>query len=179
MKKRGEKPNIDLEKLLLTVKNPFEGVLVVKVKEFTSMGSFDNPELHEGILIHSKYLIEDEPCSKVYTQSQLRHLVAALSPAATKLFVFMMYELEKNKPYVWINYSRYVREFKEGNELIADKNNKKKISINTYKKALNELDAKLIIKPVTGYKDTYWINPQVFWSGNRITSFPNRVVKRK
>ena len=137
----------------------------------------------DGVLVRSTYLVEDEDISKFYTQPQLRSMVGSLSSSATKLFVYIGYELKSNCPLIWINYKMYMREFSEGSWLMDKKIYKKRISINTYKKALQELQDKNMLKPFNKddekYKDVYWINPQFFWNGKRHKVFPDNSIIRR
>ena len=145
------KPKIDLSKVI----NPYLSKLVIKARKRTDFEAKDK----EGKFV--TYLVEDEPTAKVYTQSKLRLIISNLTPAANKLFTFILYELEYNNPTIWINHERYM--------------NESDVSLNTYKKALIELKAVDIIDAIEYNKGWYWVNPQFFWSGDRIDSFKDNL----
>ena len=73
-----------------------------------------------------------------------------------------MYRIKRNQDYIKIDKTAYLKE-----------NNIN--SINTYKAAIKELQINLIICP-TIIKDHYFINPCIFFAGNRIKNYPENVV---
>ena len=91
MKYQITKPNLDISKTV----NPYLQTLVIKARQKTDFDAKDKDNNYV------KYLVEDETITKVYTQSKLRLDISNLSPAATKLFTFIMYELEYNNPVLW------------------------------------------------------------------------------
>ena len=163
-----KKPKFDYKELMKEVINPYRQTLVIKARECKSEDF--TPKYVAGVelpvLVHSTFIREDEPITKLYILPKWRDIISKLSPNSTKLFTFIAYELESNSEIIWINVARFQKEFEVK-------------SINTYKKSVIELQQKNIINPVAGYKNVYWINPQIFWRGDRPGTFPDNTTIRK
>ena len=138
--------------------NPLLHDFKIVVNKLTDKKTFQNSE---GILIHKEYYFEREIHTKIYHSPTHRKLLSQLSNNAIRLFYWISLELDRNKDYIKINKQRFLKE-----------NNIK--SVNTLKTALSELQANLIIcaSPV---KDIYFINPRLFYCGNRTKMYPNNV----
>lgn len=85
------------------------------------------------------------------------------TPKAKDLCWFIIYELNSQQDWLWINKERYMKE--------------SHVSLNTYKAAVLELDRYGILQP-TVYKDTYWVNPMFFFHGDRIKKYPSKIKER-
>ncbi len=46
----------------------------------------------------------------------------------------------------------------------------------TFRRSLDQLKTLSILVKSTGRKDTYWINPKLFFRGSRISAFPNNLM---
>ena len=138
--------------------NPLTQNLKIIVNKLEDKKTFEN---FNGILLHKQYYFERQRYTKIYIDPSNRKIIAMLSNNAIRLFYWLSFEIENNKDYIKINKCRYLKE-----------NNIK--SVNTYKKALTELQINLIIcaSPV---KDVYFINPAIFFNGNRIKQYPNNI----
>lgn len=151
-----KKPNIDPEKLKYNplIKEDFKIVVnkMIDDKSFKREGE---------LLVHSNYELEKEDITKVYTNPLYRKLISTLSSRAKSLFLWILYELDSGKDYLWINKHRYMEE----NGLS---------SINTYKESIADLTVPNIICP-TIYPDVYWINPRYFFSGNRMNKYKEHI----
>jgi hypothetical protein len=157
---RYKAPNIDEKDF---VNNPLAGsdfkILINRVTDRERLRLVDN--------VYVPYELElerDEYC-KVYTKSENRKIVAQLSPSAKSLFLWIVYELESGKDYLWLNKRRYMEE-----NSVA--------SINTYKKAIAEL-ARLTFVCASIVKDVYWVNPRLMFSGSRINKYPSHIEDYK
>lgn len=152
------KPKVDESKFIA---NPLAGadfkIIINKIidnKAFVNDGENWLPK---------EITLEKENITKLYTKAENRLIVAKLSPKALRLYIWLAYELECGKDYLWINKKRYMEE----NDIS---------SINTYKDAVTELSRYLLIYPTLEAKnDYYWINPRLFFCGNRIEKYPNNV----
>lgn len=156
-----KRPNIKPEEF---VANPLiNSEFKIEVLKFTDTKAFttDAEQLH----LPKEYELEREKAVKVYTKSEHRLFVSKLSPGAKSLFLWLIYEVEAGKDYLWINKQRYMEE-----NSIA--------SINTYKTAVDELSRYLFIYPSL-VKDVYWINPRLFFCGNRVAKYKNHIVQYK
>ncbi len=118
-------------------------------------------ELIDGIYVPVEIELERDEYCKIYTKSENRKIVAQLSPSAKSLFLWIVYELENGKDYLWLNKRRYMEENSVS-------------SINTYKKAIAEL-ARLTFVCASIVKDVYWINPKLMFSGSRINKYPKNI----
>ena len=138
-------------------KNPFTVNLKIVVSKLEDKKTFQN---NNGVLLHKEYYFEREQYIKIYNNPIHRKLIANLTGNTTKLLYWLSFELERNKDHIKINKKRCL--------------NENKFSLNTYKKALTELQTNLIIcaSPV---KDIYFINPSLIFSGNRIKHYPNNI----
>jgi hypothetical protein len=76
-----------------------------------------------------------------------------------------MFEIDAGEDYLWINRERCLTE--------------NDISLNTYKKAIDELIKNGLITYTT-VKDIYWINPNFFFHGDRVRKYKDnvKIVKR-
>lgn len=145
---------------LETYVNPFSVPLKILVNTIEDPHKF----VVEGdAVMNYKAKLEVEPKCSLYIAPQKRIIVNALTPSTKELFIWLMYTIEPNKDFIWINKDRYMLELDI-------------TSINTYKKALFELERYGIIA-LTSVKDTYWINPDFFFRGNRVTKYPKNVVE--
>lgn len=155
-KNKIKKPKIDPEKLK---NNPLvnEDFRIV-VNKMIDEKSFKR---EDDLLVHKDYEMEKESITKVYTLPLYRKLVSTLSPRAKSLFLWLLYEIESGKDYIWINKYRYMEE----NDIS---------SINTYKESIVDLIVPNIIC-ATIYPDVYWINPRYFFNGNRMNKYQDHV----
>lgn len=137
-------------------------ILVRKFKDGSWTTSQDN-----GKLIHELKAIEmeQEKYTKLFNHDKhKRKAIAALSGASSKLLLWIMAEIDSSQDWIWINVKRYMSE-----NYITD--------IRTYKSSVSELIRYIFITEVNSvkYKDTYWINPRLFFCGDRIKKYPNNL----
>lgn len=159
------KPEIDKIKLGT---NPFIVNQVIKARSF-------NREEHllvkqsEGINlpfgeVKTAMLVEEQKYTKVYHDVDFRDILLLLDEYPLKLVLFIMYQINVNEDYVWIN----SRLFQDKTKL-RDKRD--------YITALETLIRYGVLSP-TIYKDVYWINPLIFFAGNRLHKYPNHLSIR-
>jgi len=117
----------------------------------------------DGDLVESYYDMERDTKTSIYNKSANRLMTMGLSASAMRLFVWITYELDINKDYLWINHVRYMDE--SGTTLLA-----------TYKKAIDELCRYCYIYPMMNHKDVFWINPAIYFNGSRIKKYSDYVV---
>lgn len=122
-------------------------------------GSWDKDDT--GILTPHEVDLEQDEFVKLYTKPENRKIVGSLSDAARKLFMWIAYEVETGKDWVWVNKRRFMDE-------VGVK------SINTYKKAMSELVRYGFIQ-LSLVKDVFWINPKLLFAGSRINKYPDKV----
>jgi hypothetical protein len=155
---RYKKPEIDESALGV---NPFLSGLTIKVNKKITGDKFKQ----DGEF-WSKADVEFEaaPFCKIFSDSERRLKMVSLHPRAKDLLLWVIFEANANKDWLWINKVRYMEENRVS-------------SINTYKAAVNELmQAGFITRTVI--TDVFWINPHYFFAGNRITKFKEHVKLR-
>lgn len=142
--------------------NPFLGNLKIQVNKVTFERQYQKDKDGEWMPVE-KDLEVDNSC-RVYVGKDRRLKMINLSARAKDLLLWIIYEAESQSEWLWINKHRYMAESGVS-------------SINTYKSALVELikNGYLISSVV---KDTYWINPDYFFSGNRVNKFPKNIVRK-
>lgn len=152
-----KKPVIDEGKL---GKNPFLALLKIRVFKNKTGDKYHHDD-KENIWSNAEVEFEAENYCKVFCDAAKRLNMVELSPRAKDLLLWLIYEAENGKDYLWLNKVRYMEECRVG-------------SINTYRSALNELiGVAFIIR--TNHTDVFWINPSLFYNGNRIKKFPDNV----
>ena len=119
-------------------------------------------ELVGGDLVPSEVELERDSYSKVYIKPENRRIIAQLSPSSKSLFLWVVYEMEQGRDYLWVNKRRYMEE----NDIT---------SINTYKKAMAEL-VRLTFLCASIVKDVYWINPRLMFCGSRINKYRDHLI---
>lgn len=149
---------VDPSKML---RNPFSVGLKIEVSKITDTKRY-RPDA-EGIMYPVDYLIEKERMTKIYHFAGAKDMVYNLSPSAKCLYLFVLYNIEVGEDYIRLNTERYMQ-----------KNRVK--SINTYKKAVKELIRYCFLSQSADYKEVYWINPMLFFSGSRVNKYPESVV---
>lgn len=138
--------------------NPFTvNEFVVNVRKRTGSGYIRSGKDDKGkdIMIQSMYLSEAEEFAKIYINSAHRQIMAGLSSAARCLLVWLIYELESGKDWIWVNRNRFVKEHGYSDD-------------RTYRNAVEDLMRYGIIAMVGGgMNDVFWINPRFFFFGDR------------
>jgi len=155
MKKRQE---IDISKLL---NNPYRNTLAISATKVIDSNTFVYSK--EGEAIPVERLIEKQKSTKIYQCTGCKERVYNLSPSAKSLYLYILYNLKVNVDWIHLNRDWYMK-----------KNNVK--SINTYKEAVKELSRYEFIIPTAEYKDVMWINPVLFFSGDRMRKYPDKVI---
>lgn len=144
-------------------KNPFANVnrLVIEATEITDGKRLSD---HDGIYLPVTNKVEYRTHLHVFTRTKdYKATIDRLSSAGKGLYLYIQSRLEPSLDYITINKEYYMLSNNVG-------------SINTVRKAINNLiDNDIIIKMGT-YSDTFWINPVFLFCGSRINKFPNNVI---
>ena len=164
MKKKPEdfdrkKPEITREKL---GNNLFLSNLKIPVNKMVLPGRFTVDK--DGDILPAEQEFERDTYSRVYNDADRRLKMSKLSPRATDLLMWVIYEADIGLDYIWINRLRYMKE-------------KRVRAYNTYKEALNELCRNEFLA-ITTIQSVYWINPYFFFNGSRSNAFPNNVIRK-
>lgn len=150
------------------INNPFTSDLKIPVTLAAMPGqyTFDleavNMSGDLGTYVPSKgFLIDKIQSSRVYYSANAKDKVYGLTDKAQRLYLYILYNMPKSKPYVQINKHNYMF-----------RNNVK--SRITYTNAVKELITEGFICN-TQYRTVYWVNPLLFSSGNRLKIYPNNI----
>ena len=153
-----EKETID-ESVLGT--NPFSHLLKIDVtKRLDSKAVVKDKETGDEVPAES--LIEKQKSTKLYLSAESRDSAMNLSAGTQRMLLYIMYSLDTNKDWITIVPKDYQKKAKKG-------------TLNVYKKAIDELVRYSYLTP-TLYRYVYWINPALFFSGNRITKYKDNVI---
>lgn len=139
--------------------NPLLSGFKIVVNKMEDKKTFENTD---GILIHKQFHYERERATKLYINPRNRKWINDMSNNSKSLLFWIMLKLPSNKDYLKIDGKKYMKE----NEIN---------SVNTFKTAIKELQANLIIC-ASAVKDVYFINPRLIFSGNRIKHYPKRMI---
>lgn len=158
------RPEIDESKMGL---NPFVGGYEIKLEipvrklERKVTNKFDNPDVQE-------FYLEVAPYTKLYEVAGGKEKMAKLPLRSKEMLLYILHYLESGQEYIWINRSEYMK-----------MNGIK--SVNTFKTAVEELSLRSYVCPHVKIKDLLWINPGLFFRGNRVDKYPNnlKIVKSK
>lgn len=106
--------------------------------------------------------VDTERASKLYIRADFREYIGGLSNNAKILCLYIPYKLTPGVDYFYLDKEKYANEWGVK-------------SINTIKKAIDELAIKAIIHESV-CKNWYWINPSFFFCGNRIIKYPDKTI---
>jgi len=149
------------------VNNPFTYSLTIPATLMTS-DTFKllPPELQgeEGVFVKSTFYVEQTQSVRMYYCTGCKSMVYNLSDKAQRLYIYILYNLERKKDFVQINRDDYMT-----------KNNVK--SNTTYLAAVEELIRYGFIGN-TMYKTVYWTNPFLFSSSDRLAKYPDKIEQK-
>lgn len=142
--------------------NPFIANLQIPINKLQLDSFREITEDGESIKLYDTVTLEKTKFTKMYCSSERRILLMNCSLRSKELILWIMFEIKSSEDYIWINKERYMRESNIS-------------SINTYKDALLELIRYGIIA-LSGVQNVYWINPDMFFKGDRISKYPNNII---
>ena len=150
--------------------NPFTTDLTIPVRVFKTIKKIvDVQDIQEGIIttvpdqLVSKVLVEDAEYTRVYVRQGYRLHVMALPKEAKSVYLWLMYEIDTNLDYVFLNRRRYKEECGGTWTDLAN--------------GILQLTQSGIINN-TPIKDVYWINPRFFFQGNRLKKYQDKLQER-
>jgi hypothetical protein len=151
-----KKPQFTIEEL---GHNPNIPPLQIPVYEKISRVDFIKGD--GGKLEQKAIVLESVPKVSLYITSQHRKLTSQLPTASKELFLWILYELDSNQDFIWVNKDRFMKECT--------------VSYNTYKKAIDGLIRFIYLTP-TVIHDVFWINPFYYFRGSRVNKYPDNLV---
>lgn len=157
------RPTIDENKLGI---NPFIVNEFIKARNFSKniplISQDDGINIPVGNYKQSN-LVEDQDFTKVFHDKDYRAIIMNLSEKALKLYNFIIFTIRTGEDYIWINNTIFQ------NECSYRKKD--------YILAVEELKRYGIITS-TSYSETYFINPFIFFCGDRLKKYPNNIKIR-
>lgn len=117
-----------------------------------------------GVMLPETHFIDRTPNTKLFHAQGIKDSVYGLDNPSKSLLLFILLNLQSGKDYIRINRQHFMN--KHGIK-----------SENTYRAALKDLCLKEFIYPTIPYpKEVFWINPSLFFCGNRTTKYPDNLV---
>jgi hypothetical protein len=159
-----KRPDIDPKRMGL---NPFMTNVFIKARAFdtnkhTLVRTEDDVIIKTGTL-SDKITVEEQSFTKVFHDTDYRNIILQLPEEGLRLYNYIIYQLDSNEDYLWLNESNY--------KIAAN------TSIRVFRDGVDQLNRYGVICP-TLYKDVYYINPMIFFCGNRLKKFPNNIKLR-
>jgi hypothetical protein len=160
-----KKPFIDKDSM---GKNPFIANQIIKARQI-NRGKTIIIETNEGINmpigeLQDVNIVEEQSYTKLFHDVDFRDRLLQLKENELKLAIHIMYQIIPNEDFIWINIPLFMRKSQ-----IRDRR--------LYQLALEGLIRYALLTPTT-YKDTYWINPLIFFSGNRLKKYTDNIKLR-
>lgn len=151
--------------------NPFIANQIIKARAFNKEEHYviqvdDGVNLINGT-IKNYNLVEEQKSTKIYHDVSYRDLLFTLKERPLKLLLYIMYQIEPNEDYIWINNVHFQDHVKC---------NKK-----DYREAVESLidSSVLACCKYSKFSEVYYINPLIFFCGNRLKKYPDNVKIRK
>lgn len=106
--------------------------------------------------------IEYDKFCKIYVDKNRRIIMNSLSPRGKELLVWLMFQIPSGKDFIWINREMYMDELGVSSE-------------NTFMNAVKDLVSYGFITKTVFGKDVYWINPNLFFKGDRVKKYADKL----
>ncbi|WP_138432398.1 hypothetical protein [Winogradskyella algicola] len=142
--------------------NPFvlaKKILAIKLHKNSRLKSKDKEEEHS---FSNSYIVDRDYSTKLYRSRDTEDIIFALSNSGQKLFLYLLLHIQRKSDSIQLIPSK-----------IEKKTGMKETSFN---KARSELKKKGIIKKKTGRDRMYWVNPHIFFNGNRPKFYSNHIL---
>jgi len=143
--------------------NPFVQSLNVRIATLPIEGKYETTP--EGYVIPLTVKLDAHKYTKIFHSADIRKSLWTLTPTAMKLYLYILYKVESATDYIKLNRVKVMAECEIK-------------SRNTFQPAVKELVRLGLIQP-TVEKEYYWINPQLYYCGDRVRNFPNNLNENK
>lgn len=149
-------------------KNPFIVNQFIKARTFGKDKHY-TIQTDEGVnlitgSLKTEMVLEEQSYTKIYHDVDFRDIMLRLKEKGLKLLIYIMYQINSNEDYIWINNTHFQQQTGYTKP--------------EYKEAVTELIRYSIIT-TTIYQEVYFINPMIFFSGNRLKKYPDNIQLRK
>lgn len=138
-------------------RNPFVVPLSIPIRRISKKEYDEN-----GVPKFGAYDLELTESTRFYISNTVRDLLCKMPGSSAQLLLWIMQKLENGNDYVHIKRSTCMKELGM-------------TSPNTYKSAIKALCDRSFIAAIYLMPDVYFINPQIFFNGNRSKKFPNNI----
>jgi len=135
--------------------NPFVVPLNISIRRVSKKEYDEN-----GVPKFGQYDLEMDESTRFYLSKEVRGLLKNMPGSSAQLLLWIMQKLENGKDYLLIKRSTCMDELGIN-------------SVNTYKASIKALCDRRFIAAIYMMPDVYYINPQLFFNGNRAKKFPN------
>lgn len=109
------------------------------------------------------YIIDEVKKVSLYKFRTRKEMILKLNPKSCQLILYIIACIADRSDVVYINRQRYI----EGAG----------ISAKTFERCMSEVIRKKIVAHYVGKRNTYWINPDYFYAGNRLIKYPDNITK--
>lgn len=148
-------PPVNEEKLK---NNPFSQDLIIKVtKRIDPIAKITD---EEGLASPAWSYVDKAKSTKMYKSAVFRNKTSELTATGKSMFLYIMYEVEQSKDWILITPDQYKEKWNS--------------SKSSYLRGIEELVTEGYIA-TTLQKYVFWTNPILFFSGNRVGKYPDRV----
>lgn len=138
--------------------NPFTQELVIPVTEIISKVEYENVE---GVLVNKVLYVEKTKKVSLYIHENSGSNIAGLSDKAQRLFLHILYTVDKGIDWYQFNKEHYMMRNKIKSET-------------TVSNAITELCRYQYICK-SHLRTVFWINPHRFFPGNRVLKYPDKI----
>lgn len=138
-------------------KNTFLNDFKVPVRRITKV-EYDE----DGAPKFGGYDMELQAKCSLYVDKDFRKSIFELKGASAQMMLWVMQKLETGNDYIHIKRDTCMKELDMGSK-------------NTYRTALKLLCGNNILAPIYGFPDIFWINPKLYFKGQRSKVFTDNV----
>lgn len=158
----------ELERLSIVQPNPLVngGELRGSAKKDPSVEEIRLGDGEDTLPIGSAILLEGEEYAKIFTTAANRKLLSGLSPRGVHLLMWLIYKVIKKCDLIHIDRHSYMKEAGISRQ-------------ETYMHAIADLVMAKILYRYPLYSDLYFINPHVFFKGNRLLKYKDLLDYKK
>jgi hypothetical protein len=141
----------------IMVVNPFVRNVIIRGKRIIYQNK-------DGLKEDSGNVVEDNLFVRLYINEANNSRLKNLSHTSLYLLNYIFIEIISGEDYIQLGYGNVTKVLK--------------MSKDTYSKAISDLKTNDIIRDKEVKKGLYWINPLVFFKGDRIKKYKNQVKER-
>lgn len=157
------KSYLELKKSIHLKVNPIvnNGNFYISVSVLNDKNNYiKDPNENKALHMPKQFYFERQIKTKLYRSEIIKTMLLELDRNAKDLILWLLLEIQPNIDYIIINKEDYCKQMN--------------VSIKTAQRAIKSLIEKNIIA-TSKEIDVYFINPAIFFNGNRIKHYPNNI----